>query len=191
MHPFDVIFVGLALDVAGALVLAKSFMLKDPQDAYYEGLPVFGGNNGLLKSALLQRGEARVGGSLLVVGFVLQMWGNLHGGIAASEPGWINSTGRMILVGILVGIATVCFVAFAGHQSRRAFYHVFFRNYAGQTKLHPADGDATWFDRTGRLYDLKRRTEEPNEAFLGRLEQRRVELGKRYGGQAKDFIVDA
>jgi len=53
MHPYDVIFTGLAADVVGSVVLAKSFMLKDPQDAYYEGLPVMGGNNTLLKGALL------------------------------------------------------------------------------------------------------------------------------------------
>lgn len=191
MHPFDLIFIGLALDVAGALALAKSFMLKDPQDAYYEGLPVLGGNNSLLKSALSQRGEARVGGSLLVVGFLLQMWGNLHGGIAATEPGWINSTSRMITVAILAGIAAAGLLWLAGRQARIAFYRIFFRNYAGQTKLHPIQDDATWFDRTGRLYDMKRKTSESDEAFLARLEQRRIELGKRYGGQAKDFIVNA
>lgn len=58
MHPYDYIFIGLSLDVVGAVVLAKSFMLKDPQDAYYEGLPVLGGNRSLVKGALIQRGEA-------------------------------------------------------------------------------------------------------------------------------------
>jgi hypothetical protein len=191
MHSYDFIFVGLALDIAGALLLAKSFMLKDPQDAYYEGLPVYGGNHSLLKSALLQRGEARVGGGLLVVGFVLQIWGNLHGGIAATEPGWISSTSRMILVAILVALVAAMLLLLAGHRARISFYRVFFRNYAGQTRLHPAAGDATWFDRTARLYDTKRKAGESDEALLARLERRRIDLGTRYGGQAGAFIVDA
>lgn len=191
MHPFDLSFAGLALDVVGAVVLAKSFMLKDPQDAYYEGLPVFGGNNSLLMSALLQRGEARAGGGLLVVGFLLQMWGNLHGGIAATQPGWINSFWRMALVVVCAAGAAMVLLWLAGRQSRAAFYRIFFRNYSGQTKLHATEGDATWFDRTARLYDIKRQTGESDEALLRRLEEKRIELGRRYGGHAKDFIVDA
>lgn len=88
MHPYDIIFVGLSLDVVCAVVLAKSFMLKDAQDAYYEVLPTFGGNRALVKSAIVQRGEAWVGAGLLLSGFLLQIWGNLHGGIAASQAGW-------------------------------------------------------------------------------------------------------
>ena len=191
MHPYDLIFSGLAFDVVGAVVLAKGFMLKDPQDAYYEGLPVFGGNNLLLKSALLQRGEARVGGGLLIVGFLLQMWGNLHGGIAATQPGWINSTGRMVLAVAASVVLGVLLVKATAHRAKAQFYRIFFRNYSGQTKLHPTEGDATWFDRTGRFLDVKRRRGESNEQLLSRLEQRRIELGRRYGGQAPDFVVDA
>jgi hypothetical protein len=191
MHPFDLIFIGLACDVVGAVVLAKSFMLKDPQDAYYEGLPVFGGNKSLLKSALLQRSEARVGGAFLVAGFVLQMWGNLHGGIAATQPGWINSTWRMVLVTVMSACVALVALWIARRQSSAAFHQILFRDYSGQTKLHPTEGDATWFDRTGRLYDTKRRAGESDQAFLARLEQRRIALGKRYGGRAKDFIADA
>jgi hypothetical protein len=76
-------------------------------------------------------------------------------------------------------------------QARVQFYRVYFRNYSGQTKLHPMDGDTTWFDRTARFLDLKRRTGESDDNFLVRLEQRRIELGRRYGGQANKFIVDA
>jgi len=190
MHPFDLIFTGLSLDVVGSVVLAKSFMLKDPQDAYYEGLPVLGGNNSLLKSALLQRGEARVGAGFLVGGFLLQMWGNLHGGIAATEPGWINSVGRMSVVVAAAAAVASALLWLAGRQSKAAFYRIFFRNYAGQTTLHPSPDDATWFDRTARLYDTKRQTGESDEALLRRLEEKRVKLGRRHGGQARSFIVN-
>lgn len=190
IHPYDFIFAGLSLDVVGALVLAKSFMFKNPQDAYYEGLPVHGGNNLLLKSALLQRGEARAGAALLMAGFLLQMWGNLHGGIAANEPGWIRSTPRILLAVAVAAAVGALLVGIATHQARVQFYRIYFRNYSGQTKLHPTQGDSTWFDRTARFLDLRRRTGEGDEEFLPRLERRRVELGKRHGGKLKDFIVD-
>jgi hypothetical protein len=191
MGPYDLIFTGLAADVVGSVVLAKSFMLKDPQDAYYEGLPVMGGNNTFLKSTLLQRGEARVGGGLLVAGFLLQMWGNLHGGIAATGPGWINSIGRVIAVVLGVACVAAILLWLAGRSARAAFYRIVFRNYSGQTTLHPAKDDATWFDRTARLYDIKRLRDESDEQLLKRLEARRIELGNRYGGKAKEFIVNA
>ena len=113
MHPYDFIFAGLALDLVGAVVLAKGFMFKNPQVAHYESLAIVGSNPFLLKSSILQRGEACVGAALLVVGFLLQIWGNLHGGIAAAELGWVNSIDRMLLVmigAVAVAIVSVCIV---------------------------------------------------------------------------------
>lgn len=189
MHPYDIIFFGLSLDVVGAGVLAKSFMVKDPQDAYYEGLPVLGGNRALLKSAMVQRGEAWVGACLLLAGFLLQMWGNLHGGIAASQVGWVNSTPRMALVlGGTVALAVVL-LRIARGLSDASFFRILFRNYSGQTEFTVPTDDPTWFDRMARLYDMKRLKGESDTAFVTRLNARRVELGKRYGGQASQFIV--
>ena len=53
MHPYDIIFAGLALDIVGAVILAKGFILKIPQSAYYEALMIFGSNSHLLKSSIL------------------------------------------------------------------------------------------------------------------------------------------
>jgi hypothetical protein len=190
MHPYDLILTGLAIDVTGAVVLAKGFMMKHPQAAYYEGLMILGGNNHLLKSAILQRAEAWVGGGLLIAGFVMQIWGNLRGGVSANELGWINSTPRMVVIlAAAVAFASLC-LRIALRIARAQFFRIFFRNYKGQTQLHPQADDATWFDRTARLYDLPRRRGEEDGAFLTRLENRRVEFGKRYGGQARDFLVN-
>ena len=188
-HPYDVIFAGLALDIAGAVVLAKGFMLKESQAAYYEGLMVLGGNNHLLKSAILQRAEAQVGASLLIAGFLLQMWGNLHGAVSASELGWANSMWRVLVVAAMAAVFAAGCLKCALHFARGQFFRVFFRDYAGQTKLHPQADDSTWFDRTSRLLDVPRRDGESNDALLMRLEARRIELGKRYGGKAQDFLV--
>src|SRR3989338_6307404 len=183
MHPYDYIFSGLSLDIVGTVVLAKSFMFKDPQDAYYEGLPVLGGNRSLVRSALIQRGEAWVGAGLLLVGFFLQMWGNLHGGIAASELGLVNSTFRMFVVLALAVVIAAVALKLVRRWSDASFYRIIFRNYSGQSEFAIPPDDPTWFDRTARTYDLKRQKNESDEAFKKRLEARRVELGKRYGGK--------
>ena len=190
MHPYDYIFSGLALDVVGAMVLAKGFMLKDPQAAYYEGLMIFGSNPHLLKSALLQRAEARVGAGFLIIGFLLQIWGSLHGGIAASEPGWINSTWRVL--GVLAAAAGLAWLLLCImlQRARAQLYHIFFRKYSQEEKLNPVANDPSWFDRFAKLLDVRRRWGESDADLLIRLEKQRVRLGTRHGGQNKTFLVN-
>lgn len=181
MHPYDLIFVGLALDLVGAVVLAKGFMFKDPRAAHYKSLTIVGGNPFVLRSSIQQRGEAYVGASLLVLGFLLQIWGNLHGGIAASQPGWINSGERMLTVlagAIGVAIIAVCIVT---SRARTQFYAIFFHGMSAETKLASTAGDPTWYDRMSTLLDLKRRREETNAQLLGRIQERWNELVKQYG----------
>jgi hypothetical protein len=180
MHPYDFIFVGLALDLVGAVVLAKGFMFKNPQAAHFESLTIVGSNPFLLKSSILQRGEACAGAGLLVAGFLLQIWGNLDGGIAASEPGWVNSLGRMLLVAIAavaVAIALVCLVT---SNARAKFYHIFFRQFPADARL-PTPSDPTWHDRMSLLLDLKRQRGETDAELFTRLEMRWIELVKQYG----------
>lgn len=102
IHSYDWIIGGLTLDVAGGLILAKGFMLKRIDDVVRESRTTSGGNASLVRSALHQRSEAILGGSLLALGFAAQVWGNFHGGPAANELGWINSAGRFGLVGLVV-----------------------------------------------------------------------------------------
>ncbi len=183
MHPYDFIFVGLALDLVGAVVLAKGFMFKNPEAAHYESLTIVRGNPFVLKSSMLQRGEACVGAALLVLGFLLQIWGNLHGGIAASEPGWVNSLGRMLLVAIgtiAVAIASVWVVT---SNARAKFHRIFFRDVSAAVKLKLTPGDPTWYDRMSLLLDLKRHGGETDADLLTRIEARWVELAKQYGGK--------
>lgn len=92
------------------------------------------------------------------------MWGNLHGGIAANGPGLVDSTPR--LFGVLALAVVIAFVALkvSRRWSDASFYRIIFRNYDGQSDFTiPAD-DPTWLDRTARMYDLKRKKNESDEA---------------------------
>jgi hypothetical protein len=189
IHPYDLIFVGLALDIMGAIILAKGVMFKGVREAYFESRTVFGGNSHLLKSALLQRAEAKLGAVLLVSGFAFQVWGNLHGGIAASDAGWINSTPRVIVVVVASALVSVLLLRLFQWGARVAFYRVFFRNYKGETLTVP-DGDRTWLDRNAYLLDLKRRANESDADLLARVEARRSRLGPRHRGQSVGFGDD-
>ncbi|OFW09456.1 MAG: hypothetical protein A3G20_06995 [Acidobacteria bacterium RIFCSPLOWO2_12_FULL_59_11] len=181
MHPYDFIFVGLSLDLVGAVVLAKGFMFKNPQAAHYESLTIVGSNPFLLKSSMLQRGEAFVGGALLVLGFLLQIWGNLHGGIAASEPGWVNSVGRMLLVAVGTVAVAIASVRVVTSNARANFHRIFFRDVSADKKLKPTPGDPTWYDRMSLLLDLRRHRGETDADLLTRIEARWVALAKQYG----------
>jgi len=189
VHPYDLIFSGLSFDIVGALVLAKGFMLKAPHSAYYESLMIYGGNKHLLKSALEQRAEAQVGAGLLVLGFFLQMWGNLHGGISANEPGWIDSTPRLLIVVavscVFGGLLLYCNV----RAARARFYRMFFHNYAKDTKLTIEPGDPTKMERMGELLGIARKRGETDEQFLGRIQDRYTVLGQRYGSQTRNLFV--
>lgn len=180
MHPYDFIFSGLALDVVGAVVLAKGFIFKNPRAAHYESLTIVGSNPFILRSALLQRAEACIGASLLMLGFLLQIWGNLHGGIEASEPGWINSFWRMLLVvigAIAVGVVAVYLGAW---NARRQFYGVFFRGVSHEAKLQPTPKDEAWYDRMSLLLDLKRQRNEADATLLTRIQMRWSTLAKEF-----------
>lgn len=183
MHPYDIIFVGLVMDVAGAVILAKGFMFKSPQVAYFEALMIAGSNPHFFKSALLQRVEAQIGAAFLVIGFLLQIWGNLHGGIAASEAGWIDSVEKVLLVAAVTAAAAAMALYFVSRRARQEFYRLFFRSYKPNQNLAPPDNDATWYDRLSMILDLKRRSGESDNQFLERVRQRYAALGTRYGGK--------
>jgi hypothetical protein len=164
-------------------------MFKGAREAYFESLTMFGGNSHVLKSALLQRAEAQLGAILLVSGFALQVWGNLHGGISASEAGWVNSTPRMTVVVLGAALVSVSLLYVFQSRARVEFYRVFFRNYTG-TALTVPDGDRTWLDRNAFLVDLKRKPKESDTDLLARVEARRSSLGPKYRGQAPGFGDD-
>ncbi len=189
MHPYDFIFAGLALDLVGAVLLAKGFMFKNPQASYFESLMIYGRNPHVLKSSLVQRAEAQIGAALLVLGFLFQICGNLHGGIAATEPGWVNSPERMLLVLFVVVIATIIVLYLATSSAHAQFYRIFFRDFSVDAALKPPSNDATWYERLSLILDLRRHRGESDADFLPRLETRRLELGRQYGGQARSVVV--
>lgn len=186
MHPYDIIFVGLITNVIGAVILAKGFMFKQPRDAHFETMMVPSFNPHFLKSALLQRVEAQIGAAFLVLGFMLQIWGNLHGGIAASRPGYIDSTSSVLLVVLLAAIAAAAVLSGVSACARAKFYRVFFRNYTPAWALTPQPNDHTYYDRISALLDLRRRRGELDNQFLERLQQRDAVLGQRYREAAED-----
>lgn len=184
MNAYDWIITGLALDLCGGLVLAKGFMLKQMAEAFRESRTIIGYNRFLLKSALVQKGEAAAGGGLLAVGFLLQMWGNFHGAPSLNELGWI-STGPRFFAALVGAGLTASGIWWLGREwGRRLFYRFFFREFNKESD--PVDGRGEELDRMAALYDATpRRRSEPDDAFAARLEGRRQELGRAFGPRGR------
>ena len=126
LHTYDLIIVGLTLDAAGGFSLAKGFMMKRPLDALREAQTRLGGNSTLVRSALLQRSEAVVGGGLLMLGFTLQLLGNFHGP-AADALGWINSAARLLVVIVAAVAITFGLLRVGRWYAERTFSQTFSR----------------------------------------------------------------
>jgi hypothetical protein len=99
---------GMVLDVLGAVILARSFVMKRPREVFRE-LKSFGvfdfhitpGARDLLLSWLVQSIEARTGAGILALGFFLQGLAQLLPPVSISHAGW--------LLGAAVVIAVVAF----------------------------------------------------------------------------------
>lgn len=183
VHPYDWIIGGLALDLAGAILLAKGFMLKRPANILREARTLLGRNSFLVKSGLYQKAEAWVGGSFLVFGFLAQLWGNFHGAPAANDLGLIGTAEAMVGLCILVaGLAWGC-LSLAHRWARETFRRHFFGAVDPTKEMPPLSGD-DW-DGLAWLYDTKRQAEETDDDLRERLEQLRRELGLRYSLAAK------
>lgn len=179
MHAYDLIFIGLASDVVGATILAKGFMFKEPLDMYFESMAIFGRNHHVLKSALLQRGEAVVGAAFMVIGFLLQIWGSLHGGIEATQPGSIENMPRAVGVLGAVGIAGWLCLRTAHGLAKRQFYLGMFRTNPLNPLPRQRD-DESWLPRLSRLLELRRKRRESDDDFFVRLQERNEQLCRRY-----------
>lgn len=179
MHPYDLIFLGLAFDIAGALLLAKGFMFKGIREAHAESLMIWGGNSHIVRSQLLQRAEAQVGAFFLIAGFGLQIWGNLHGGIAANQPGWIDSVPRLIIIALATAILASAALALARRYALVQFYKLFFAANRTAPAEIPKD-DKTWFERQAVILRLPRRANETDNDFFVRLSQRWQALAAKY-----------
>lgn len=181
MNPYDLINLGLAMDLAGAFALAKGFMLKRPADIQREAAAHLNQNSFLVRSGLVQTGEAYVGCAYLVTGFLLQMWANLHGAPAENNLGWVDSPPRILLVILLVGLTEGVFLKVAHNWSREKFWRLFFGTYDPASPpgpFKPTDG-YDW-DGLALLYDTKRRHGENDEDLRRRLDGLRKVLGTRY-----------
>lgn len=183
-HSYDWILTGLALDLSGGWVLAKGFVFKRIDDAYREAQPRFGVNSFAVRSALFQKGEAVVGGTLLTAGFALQMWGNFHGGPAASALGWVNSWPPLALLLFVSAIVTSLSIAIAHRWAQRRFLVYFTRKW--NPNVPPLTQVGSELDGLGLLFELERRSGETDDAYRQRLEAQRAALGMKYAGQETD-----
>jgi hypothetical protein len=183
IHPYDLIFTGLDFDIAGTLILAKGLMFKNPTDAFYESRTIMGGNYHVLKSALLQRAEARVGGAFLTFGFGLQIWGNLDGGVAVTDLGWVNSWRRVLAVLIAIGIFAVMSLKFEPWRTRSTFRQQYYEQDTPETLTVPKN-DPTWLHRRAVLLDIRRRRHESDAWLLARVQARHATLRAKYRRRA-------
>jgi hypothetical protein len=84
-------------------------MRKRIVEAWRESQARSGSNAYVLKSAIVQKAEAWLGVGLLLVGFTMQIAGNLHGAVSANELGWTRSWWHFTaILGLtsLIGVVT-------------------------------------------------------------------------------------
>jgi hypothetical protein len=181
MDAKDVALVGLSVDISGAILLARGFMMKGVLDIYDETGTRLGRNLAMVKSAMLQRAEAWAGASLLFVGFSLQILAALE---VRSGPGLIVG---WLGLGELLALSGLVFLAgfwACGWLGRRQFYEWALRKWDGQGRVLPKDShEEQELEHYGRLYDVKRRKAEDVGAFLNRLNAAVAVLGKRHRGK--------
>jgi hypothetical protein len=153
-------------------------MFKEARAAYTESRSFFDGNSFILKSALIQRAEAQLGAIFLILGFALQMWGNLHGGITAVEAGWINSIQRLAGIILVTSvIASIC-LKIIQWRAKIKFYRIIFTNKIDESMT--LDCESAKLNRSALLFDLKRKTNESDLSLRARLEIHQKKLGTKY-----------
>ncbi len=181
MDARDVALVGLSLDISGAVLLARGFMMKGVLDIYDETGTRLGRNLAMVKSAMLQRSEAWAGAALLIAGFALQILAALE---VRSGPrliiGWL---GLIALAAMSAAVFWLSFLACARFGNRR-FYEWALRNWSGRLFELPKNGhEEQELDHYGRLYDVPRHKGEDVASFLSRLNETVRVLGDRHRGR--------
>lgn len=89
---------GVLTDIAGALILSRSFILSKPEELASQQEARWVGNPNFLKALSEQTVDAHWGGSMLAVGFALQFLSNI--GVATSVTGFC-----VVLVLLLASVA--------------------------------------------------------------------------------------
>jgi hypothetical protein len=178
LKPYDLIFVGLFIDVAGAFVLASSFMMKTPVDAADEAATRFGQNIALFRSAIFQRAEAWCGAMLLGFGFALQLIGNYQNASATAGLGVLNTWQRVGGAGIVLwAIAWLLLMAFRLDAQERFLEHVFASLPPEQMNAAVPPGSAF---RMARLWGVRPMPNEGAEELAVRLTEFRQQFVLRY-----------
>jgi hypothetical protein len=94
---------GLALDIAGAALLASAFILKQPKEMLREASTYLGWNSALYVSLARQKADAQIGFALLALGFLLQA-----DGAVGWNPGWATEALVLLLAGLAIAAALLC-----------------------------------------------------------------------------------
>jgi hypothetical protein len=180
MHPIDIVFVGLAFDVAGAVILAKGFIVKTWDEARLESLSLYGANSHYIRGALLQRAEAITGALLLVVGYFLQMGANLTGAVEASTLGWANSVARLGLICLATWAVSWCCWRLAIRLEDVAAYRRMCSHPYQPIQWVP-EGEQHQIARNLHFLRMRRKRGETDEQARLRIEQYRSRLWAKYG----------
>jgi len=183
MHATDVTLSGLALDISGAVLLARGFMMKALPEMFYESRTFSDGNIHLLRSGLFQRSEAWGGAILLMLGFMLQILGSLRL-FPHSAPrmivGWPGFIGLLVVAAVVFALGKYI----AGRISSRQFDEYKLRNYApGDAYASATTKDKEGLRRASVLYDLPIRANESPKAYADRLTKRVEVLGLKHRGK--------
>jgi drug/metabolite transporter (DMT)-like permease len=91
---------GVIFDIAGAIILSRSFIWARPRDIGNQAIGLsWVGNTGLLKALAEQKIDARWGAGLLVAGFILQAASSA--GLKLQHP-WEVAPGALLVVAVIV-----------------------------------------------------------------------------------------
>jgi hypothetical protein len=183
LQPYDLIIIGLFSDVAGAFVLASSFMMKTPVDAADEAATRSGQNIALFRSTIFQRAEAWCGATLLGLGFALQVIGNYRNASVPAGLGVLNTWQRVGGTGVVVWLgARLWLMAWRFDAQERFLEHVF-------ASLPPEQMDATVPPssafRMARLWGVRPLPNETADELAVRLTACRQQFVLRYSELAQ------
>jgi hypothetical protein len=165
----DVSCIGLCLDVIGAFFLAESFLLKRREDIARDSGTYFGSNPFMLRSALSQAIEARIGFGFLGLGFVGQF---------LSQSGWFAArparapTAIVVVALVLWCVAFVVVRLLARNFSRRAVARAWKESMIPalqQPDTQPPEHRQELATLWGSVLFLAQGTDETDDAFVQRV----------------------
>jgi hypothetical protein len=162
--------VGLLCDIAGAVFLTESFVVKRRKEAVREARSYMDGNIWALRGAIQQGVEARIGAVFLVFGFLGQY---------VSYSSWVKTapnhrSGWMLVCGgVTIGLVVLCGRRVAINAGLRAGARTWGQQTIEVLKKELTDPASAvlgeYADSYGEEVAIKRRADEPDAAFANRV----------------------